>query len=320
MAGERLHPLGFEQLETFSAIRSGLRALVKARIRCLSGDEVLSRLEANPLVLRGERALLFMKLHEIELTAHQLNRLRCLLTRLEADDDAARSRSGQRITGLIREILKLLPADERVQRCLPHLVHRTSHRRSMACGILRYQELAESDVTAVCFAAKEQGDLLLLQLVARKAGMARVDHLLDSILPRLEEPYWQSRVVEAILDRASNDILADVAATYPIAYLWAIARRGAEHRLSVVLPHLRELPWRWLPIAAWALGRLGAGSELDALESRLRQSSEWAQFIELVTDRDRYLSTWGDQLWPPWHVVLADGSRHAVDGGGLAQL
>lgn len=78
-----------------------------------------------------------MRLHELELLAHDMDRLRRLLDRLETDADVAQSRRGQGITSLMREILLLLPNDERVELCIPYLVHRHRHRRLMACGLLR---------------------------------------------------------------------------------------------------------------------------------------------------------------------------------------
>jgi hypothetical protein len=42
----------------------------------------------------------------------------------------------------------------------------------------------------------QRADVLILELAARNAEMADTGSLLQSILPRLEEPYCQSRVIE----------------------------------------------------------------------------------------------------------------------------
>jgi hypothetical protein len=49
-----------------------------------------------------------------------------------------------------------------------------------------------------------------------------------------------------------------------------------------MLPTAEE-DWHTLPIVAWALGKLGAASELEELDRRMRSRPEWKLYHDILS-------------------------------------
>jgi hypothetical protein len=272
-----------EEIAALSALGQTVRALEKARARCLSVEDILDRLAAEPLVPYEERKLLFLSLEENGMTADQVQRLEVLIEdwgSLVAPKDRG---SGARVHGLIKSGLKLARRDYRVSKCLEFLDHPDFRGRQVACGLLRTEELSGAEATAVCLAAERRPDLLTVQLAARHAGAVGPNDAIRVFLPRLHDPYWQARVIEAIVDRMSDRELRSVAAIYPMGFLWAAARLRQPRLFPMVadrLPALEENV-EMFPIIAWALGRLQRRVDLDNLVVLMQRHPLWAKFSEL---------------------------------------
>ncbi len=85
------------------------------------------------------------------------------------------------------------------------------------------------------------------------------------------------------MDRMTDAELQAVAADYPIGFLWAAARLRQTRLFPMVevrLPALQETV-EWLPIIAWALGKLQRSVELDKLIVQMQRHPLWARFVEL---------------------------------------
>lgn len=265
-----------------SGIPATLRALQKARLGCLTPHEVVDRLASEPLLPFDEGRLLTTRLAEEKLSPEDLDRLRNLVTRLEQLGEGRSRRTGSIYT-LLRGVLKLLPREERVPRCLAYLEANRWQQRAMACGVLRDEELAGDEVAAICRAISGKPHRLLVELAARHSGRLSTTDALEIVLPRLDNEYWRSRVVEELLPRPDVEI-SRMVTDWPLAILWAAGR----HRWRVYLPLLTgvlpalEKDWKQLPIVVWALGRLGAARELDELERNMRASQEWRAYHETM--------------------------------------
>ena len=271
-----------EEVGGLVAIGNATRALDKARARCLTVDAVLDRLAREPLVPYQERRLLFLPLQEAQIAPGQIERLKALIEEWIPLSEASGGRKGDRVYGLIRSTLEIMPRDYRVK-SIEFLDHRHVHRRQIASGLLRSEDLNGPEATAVCLAAERRPDILTIQLASRHARMIHADDAIRVLLPRLEEPYWQARVIEAIVATTSEAALQIVASTYPMGFLWAAARlqrRDLFARVEDRLPDL-ERNLTWLPIIAWALGRLRLEVELDDLEARMRRHPLWSTYTEL---------------------------------------
>lgn len=272
-----------EEIAALSALGQTVRALAKARARCLSVEDILDRLAAEPFVPYEERRLLFLSLEESAMAADHVQRLEVLTMDWERLATAKGGRSGARVHGLIKSALRLVRRDYRVWKCLEFLDHADLRRRQIACGLLRTEELTSAEGTAVCLAAERRPDLLTVQLAARHAKALAPADATRVLLPRLNEPYWQARVIEGIVDRMTDAELQAVAADYPMGFLWAAARLRQTRLFRMVedrLPALQETV-EWLPIIAWALGRLQRSVELDKLIMQMQRHPLWARFVEL---------------------------------------
>jgi hypothetical protein len=269
-----------------TGIPATLRALLKARIWCLAPHQVIDRLVADPLVPYEERRLLTARLAEEKLSPQDLNRLQDLVGRLEQLGQG-RGRPTGSVYSTLRDILQFLPREERVSRCLAYLQSNRWQQRAMACRVLRDEELDESEVAALCRTIPGKPNRLLVELAARHSGRLSAADALEVVLPRLDNEYWQSRVVEKLLPRPEVEI-SRVATEWPLAVLWALGRNRWTAYLPLVtgiLPGL-EKDWKRLPIVTWALGRLGAARELDDLERNMRNTPDWRAYSELYSGMD----------------------------------
>ena len=263
------------------SISSTLRALHKARLWCEPVATVLDEFVARPLLPYDERRLVFGRLREEELSADDVARLRSVVDALE-EAGLRPGRSHGSVFSTIGDILALLDRSDRVPRCLRYLSLRKWQPRAMASRLLRNEDLTVSEASEVVAAISVMPQKLTMELAARNAQRLTVHECLEVVLPLLDSEYWQSRIIERLLAR-DEVALEELAERWPMATLWAIARNRWPDRLPGLLGHLPALEanWRLLPIVTWALGRLGASGELDALENALRARPEMATYARL---------------------------------------
>lgn len=279
--------LTLEDLSAFVGFGNAVQAIRKARARLRSVDEVLDRLEQRPVVPYGERRLVLLPLQEATLAPAQVTRLEMLVDGWGARAEASSSsRDGDRLYGLMRSVLELLPRQSRVSRCLDYLNHRHVHRRLIACGLLRSEDLSLDQVKAICKAAELRPHRIVLELAARHSTKLIPEDAVRVVLPQLQEPYWQARVIEGIIDRTPQRTRSSLAQAYPMAVLWAAARLRRSDLFALTVPHLPFLEERpdQLPIVAWALGRMRRPVELGELESKMRRHALWERYRELHED------------------------------------
>jgi hypothetical protein len=182
----------------------------------------------------------------------------------------------------LRDVLELLDRGDRVPRCITYLSSRHWQQRAMACRILRAEDLSEEEAGDICKAIAAHPNRLVVELAARNAGNLSSTDCIDIVLPRLENDYWQSRVIEKLLERPDGE-RASLIRRWPMAALWAIARNRRTDLLPDIVSHLPilERDWRRLPLVAWALGRLAATEELEALDRLMRSTPEWKAYADI---------------------------------------
>jgi hypothetical protein len=139
----------------------------------------------------------------------------------------------------------------------------------MAYKILRRTQIPVTLLNDLFVLYETTGDEQLLHLIARNRHLvaaANERYLLAEIIT----PYWQMRVIEALLVDAPSRAIA-LASEYPARFVYAVGRlEAAEH-----LPLLRQLfadnraDTRFLGIYAWSLGKVGDGPALSEIREAI---------------------------------------------------
>src|SRR5438876_5320125 len=125
--------LTVEDLSAIRGLGDTVKAVKRARARLRSIDEVLDTLEQEPLIPYDERRLLLLPLQETTLTPAQVQRLQVLVDAWGGRAELSGGRNGDRLYGLMRSVLELLPRESRVKRCIAYVSHHHVHRRLIAC-------------------------------------------------------------------------------------------------------------------------------------------------------------------------------------------
>ena len=239
------------------------RALKLAEIRALPLNDVLARV---PKLLTDERRTeILIRLQEDSLSAEDAAVLADHVQRLSDEWDGLPSREKARGDATLARLLRALPDEQCYPLALRFVKHARKARRSAVYKILRRRELPADMAAELTAVYEATGDDVLLELIARNPALvARTDetYLLDNI----REPYWQMRVVEALL-RTAPARAVQVAQDWPRGFVYAVGRAVSRAHL----PLLRELLSAnsqdpdFLGIYTWALGRVGDAAALEEL-------------------------------------------------------
>jgi hypothetical protein len=259
----------YAQFKLETALEDIDKALRLAEIRALPLNDVLARV---PTLLNDERREeILIRLQEESLSDEDAVGLADHVRRLADEWDRLPSRAKARGDATLMRLLRALPDEQCYPLALQFVKHPRKARRSAVYKILRGRELPADMAAELTAVYETTGDDVLLELIARNPPLvARTDetYLLDNI----REPYWQMRVVEALL-RAEPARAVKVAHDWPRGFVHAVGRAVSREHLPLLRELLRanaEDP-EFLGIYTWALGRVG---DADAFEELRRTVAE----------------------------------------------
>jgi hypothetical protein len=241
------------------------RTLDMAEIRCISFDQLLTRIErlwdddaASQIVYRAcQKSFSNNQIHAL---AESVRRL------ADAAEGLPRPAKSKALRA-VKQILARMPMHIVGPIAEPWLMHKHKFRREIAYRVFRGVGVAAEVGPRLLAAFHRNGDQECIQLIARSpAAVAAVDAA--DLLALLEDDYWRMRVIEALL---TTEETAGVSFSYlyPYEFAWAVGRKKdtalLPGLLSLFNKHSNDLDF--LSIYVWALGQLGAQDHL----SRIRE-------------------------------------------------
>jgi hypothetical protein len=147
-------------------------------------------------------------------------------------------------------------------------------RRQIALKGIRSEAMDARFVRFLWKRFRETGDDTLLKVIlGRPIPLDILDpHRLIDIF---DEDYWKMRVIEATL-KADKNRGVEFAISHSLPFIWACGRIKDRRMTSGVVECLSSAPDKiaLIDITAWALGKLGATTELTKLEAFLNELSE----------------------------------------------
>lgn len=241
------------------------RTIRLADVRCISFDELLSRIErlwhddgASEIVYRASTE---------ELSHNRLGALAQSVKRLADAADRLPSPFKATIDRAVKRILSRMPGEIATPIALPWLEHRRKYRREIAYYILRKVGLDSESGTALLSVFQRTGDQDCLKLLARNPStLASSDA--EHVVNFLDEEYWRMRVVESLLI-AGDERAVLLGVRYPREFAWAVGRQKDATLLAVMRNLLDERAHdlTFVSLYAWALGQIGARDELRRIRN-----------------------------------------------------
>ncbi len=240
------------------------RTIQYARLRCLSPDEITDRIakldegdDVNDYVHR---------LSEIGLADSELERLVDAMNGLAQRSENAPSKLKAKLDRTLLRLVRLLPSNLANRFAEPFVDHRRKARRQWAYSELREKHISQTIAVKLLKVFHETGDQEALQLIARNPE--RVPEIgADVLLENLDEEYWRTRVVEALLLHDRQTALS-FSHQYPFEFAHAAGRIEDTSLLSPLcelFEHNRD-DLEFISIYAYALGKLRGKDQLQSLE------------------------------------------------------
>jgi len=244
------------------------RTLDMAEIRCISFDQLLTRIEklwddesASQIVYRACQES--FSDNQILALAESVRRLA-----YAAEDLPSSARS--KALSAVKQILARMPMHIAGPIAEPWLTHKYKFRRELAYRIFRGTGVAAEVGPMLLAAFHRSGDQECLQLIARSpAAVAAVD--VADLLALIEDDYWRMRIMEALL-KTKGATGVSFRSLYPYEFAWAVGRNKDTALLPILVSlfdnHSNDLDF--LSIYVWALGQLGAQDHLSRVRAYVR--------------------------------------------------
>ncbi len=236
------------------------RTIRLADVRCISFDELLSRIER--LWEDEEASEIVYRASTEEFGYDQFCAIARSVRRLADAVDRMPSPSKARIDRAMKRILARMPGEIATLIVLPWLEHKRKFRREIAHAVLRKAGLDPQSGVALVAIFQRTGDQGCLKLLARNPSALAVSDA-KQVLDLLDEEYWRMRALEALLV-AGDERAILLCARYPREFVWAVGRQKDATLLTVLRSlldaHAQDLAF--VSLYAWALGQIGARDEL----------------------------------------------------------
>lgn len=261
MDGEDLKQLYYRRRAIDDA--RGAIGLAKQRVESLA--DLLIRLRTAP---RDELSNVVYALLERSGDPRTDPQILAEITRISDFTDTLPSSERARYDGAVGRILRQMNPTCALPLAMAWAAHRRKARRLVALKVIaktpltdevaefllrRYRETKETDFLKVILREPLPHNLVVDELF----GAFKVEH----------DDYWQARVAESAL-RADESHGPELMRMYPHATIWAAGRLRMQHLIPEIIRALHRANDKVaiLGIAVWALGKMGAKSELLALE------------------------------------------------------
>jgi len=255
-----------------SSLVSARKTLAPAKVRCLPFKEKLRRLRKG---LDDEHFdELTFAVGEAERTTRQNTELAAIVANLAKRSTNRRSSERARLERRVGNLLRALPFHLARPTIVELLLEPSKQRRQIALKSIRSEAMDTDFVRFLWTRFRETGDDTLLKvLLSRPIPLDILDpHRLIAIF---DEDYWKMRVIEATL-KADKNRGAEFAISHSLPFIWACGRSEDKRMTSSVVECLSSAPDKiaLIDITAWALGKLGAITELTELEAFVNGLSE----------------------------------------------
>jgi hypothetical protein len=252
------------------------RTIRFAEIRCVPRETILRQvLDPDEWGKQGVDALLY-RAGELQLTDAELARLVDGMTHLAWKTEDASPEIKHTTEVVILRLMRLLPARLAARFASPYLDHKRKGRRRWAYATLGNKPLTRAQSNRLANVFKRTGDKTILGTITRTpqcVQMIGANYLLDKLSAK-KDRHWRGRVLQCLLtyDRGFAISLAN---RYPWEFVYAIGRTEDSSLAPNLADSLKNGPTNqeFLSIYAWALGKVGARSDLQKFKgfvSRLR--------------------------------------------------
>ena len=240
------------------------RTIRYARVRCLSPSDVIARFA--DFATEDDLNQYIARLLELKLTDSELQLLVTVMEQLASQLEKSRSRTKLRIDRVLLRLVRALPSDFAVRFAEPYVDHPRKGRRRWAYVALREKHISKEVAAKCADSFRRTGDQEALILIARNPE--RVVHVgAEFLLKNLDDKYWRARVLEALIvyDRVSA---LSWSRQYPFEFAHAVGRTGEASLVGALGALFEENSndLEFVSIYAYALGKIGATAELDALD------------------------------------------------------
>jgi hypothetical protein len=245
------------------------RTISMSEVRCLPFDELLSRIER--LWEDTQASEISYRVCEETLSHNQFYALAESVQRLAKATDLLPSAYKASLDRAIRRMLARMPAEIAAPVAQQWLEHKRKLRREIAYGILRECGLTAASGPYLVSVFDRTGDQECLKLIARHpVAVGNLD--IVPLLDKLEEAYWRMRLVQAAIISNKRKWMT-LAESHPREFVHAVGRL----RDVTLMSKLCELFKRhsenldFLSLYGWALGQLGARTELAELKAHIEK-------------------------------------------------
>jgi len=257
--------LAGKQFQKALAVQELRGAIRYASYRCLTVPELMTRLLEHDDI----DTTCVDRLSELDLSDADCRCLSETVCELAARGERAPSKLKAKIDRTILRILRVMPNELSAQFAKRYLGHRLKGRRKWAYSAFRNVPLSAQLANTLASVYRERGDQEALKLIARNAKQV-VSIGPEFLLEHLDEEYWRARVIEAAL---LEDLSAAIqlAEKYPFEFAHAVGRIEDADLLDTLcnLFPAHSTDVAFLSIYAYALGKLGASEQLDALREHV---------------------------------------------------
>jgi len=248
------------------------RSIAMAEVRLQPAIQLIGNLPAILNDANADRIL--YRLEEVPLDTEEAQTLAEQVGALSRTWEKLPSREKSRADGVLWRLLKALPEPHLSKIAISFLLHPRKRRREMAYKILRRTDIPLALLDDLFVLYEATADQQLLQLIARNPELvASADERF--LLAELDDPYWQMRVIEALLLEAPERAIA-LAQEYPARFVHAVGRLTAVEHLPLLtsLFAANRADTGFLGIYAWALGKVGDTPALKELRAAILELRE----------------------------------------------
>lgn len=235
-----------------------------ALVRCLPLDEVIDR--ARDLHNDNQQDAILYHLLEESFTDEQVLRLSSAITHLCISGDSVPAKQKPPIDRAISRLLRSLTEEDAWKIAEVQLLgHRRKARRLIAYTLMKRVKIDSTHAKLVWDNYLRYGDIEALQIVARSPVLP-VDLDASEVLARLDGEYWRARFLASLLS-SKRAAAYELAATYPLEFVWAVGRVADEGALPILRSLLSERmnDLKFMGFYIWALGSIGTRDDLESL-------------------------------------------------------
>jgi hypothetical protein len=252
------------------------RTIRYARLRCLSPSDVIARFA--DFAHEDDLSQYIARLLELKLTASELQLLVTVMEQLASQSEKSRSRTKLRIDRVLLRLVRALPSDLAVRFAEPYLDHPRKGRRRWAYIALREKRISEGVAAKCADSFRRTADQEALILIARNPERVVLVGA-EFLLKNLDDKYWRARVLEALIVHNRASALS-WSRQYPFEFAHAVGRTGDASLVGALgsLFEANSNDLEFVSIYAYALGKVGAAAELDALDKFVQ--AKWGVFAK----------------------------------------